>query len=76
MIWTQVIQCLGGATTDERALVLESLRVLRKGGVHVINDEMGAKLNGDGEGFASMAFMTPSLSIRLMRPSVRIAWQS
>ena len=64
-----------GATTDDRALVLEGLRVLRKGGVHAINDEMGAKLNGDGEGFASMGFMTSSLSIRLRRPSVHIAWQ-
>ena len=36
--------------------MFESLRVLRKGGVHAINDEMGAKLNGDGEDFASIGF--------------------
>lgn len=56
--------------------MLESLRVLWKGGVHAINDEMGAKLNGDGEGFASMVFMTFSLPIRLRMLSVHIALQS
>ena len=37
---------------DMHKLLLESLRVLKKGGVFALNDDMKAKMYGDMEGFA------------------------
>ena len=37
---------------DKRALLLESLRVLKKGGVFALNDEMKPRMYGDMEAFA------------------------
>ena len=37
---------------DMQKLLLESLRVLKKGGVFALNDDMKPKLYGDMEGFA------------------------
>ena len=38
--------------SDKRALLLETLRVLKKGGVFALNDEMKPRLYGDMEAFA------------------------
>ena len=37
---------------DKQALLLESLRVLKKGGVFALNDEMKPRMYGDMEAFA------------------------
>lgn len=37
---------------DKRALLLETLRVLKKGGVFVLNDDMKPRMYGDMEEFA------------------------
>ena len=37
---------------DMQKLLLESLRVLKKGGVFALNDDMKQKMYGDMEGFA------------------------
>ena len=37
---------------DMQKLLLESLRVLKKGGVFALNDDMKPKMYGDMEGFA------------------------
>ena len=37
---------------DKRALLLETLRVLKKGGVFVLNDDMKLRMYGDMEEFA------------------------
>ena len=37
---------------DRQALLLETLRVLKKGGVFALNDEMKPRLYGDMEAFA------------------------
>ena len=38
--------------SDKRALLLETLRVLKKGGVFALNDEMKPRMYGDMEAFA------------------------
>ena len=40
---------------DMQKLLLESLRVLKKGGVFALNDDMKQKMYGDMEGFAGNA---------------------
>ena len=37
---------------DKQALLLETLRVLKKGGVFALNDEMKPRMYGDMEAFA------------------------
>ena len=66
-IWCGLSRFTGwGATTDKHALVLESLRVLRKGGVFAINDEMRANLYGDVEDFARELRAMGFVDVRLV----------
>ena len=39
-------------SADKRALLMETLRVLKKGGVFALNDEMKPRMYGDMEEFA------------------------
>ena len=50
MISNYVYHNIMGA--DKHALLLESLRVLKKGGVFALNDEMKPHMYGDMESFA------------------------
>ena len=50
MVSNYVYHNITGA--DKQALLLESLRVLKKGGVFALNDEMKPRMYGDMEAFA------------------------
>ena len=59
--------------SDKRTLLLETLRVLKKGGVFALNDEMKPRMYGDMETFAQelrdMGLRTYTSSTRPRRPS-------
>lgn len=50
MVSNYVYHNINGA--DKQALLLESLRVLKKGGVFALNDDMKPRMYGDMEEFA------------------------
>ena len=57
---------------DKQALLLESLRVLKKGGVFALNDEMKPRMYGDMEAFAQKLRDLGSQEVRLVDTATEV----
>ncbi len=59
---------------DMQKLLLESLRVLKKGGVFALNDDMKQKMYGDMEGFAQKLRDMGYEEVRLVDTAQEAFW--